>query len=89
MKKQTKLVNKFLNDFCFSNKIIACYHLDIDLKILDALLNGDIQPSESQIFIFEDLLSSDYPISEVSALENIVLDLTMINKYYEQIHVLE
>jgi hypothetical protein len=91
MKKQTKLINEFYEEYCFSNKTIACHHLNIEKDVLEFLLSGKdslekwhINPSYVQ-----HLINTLQPTTEIETLEEIIFHLSMMNKVLGEQYYIE
>ncbi len=82
MSKNTKLVNKFFKEYCFSNETAACHFLSVESDVLKLYLTGKKSLHKDQIKLIKRSLSGPPYPSEVALLENIIFDLTMMYKFF-------
>ena len=91
MKKETKLVNKLFKEYCFSNKTIACHHLNIEKDVLELLLTGKDSLEKWHIVpgYVQHLIETLKPTTEIETLEEIIFHLSMMNKVLEEQYYIE
>ncbi len=70
------LVNKFYRDFCFSNKLIACFWFAEDsFSEIEKILNGESELSDNDYSSMKNLFLQHKTKTELSELEYIVQSL--------------
>ena len=70
------LINKFYRDFCFSNKLIACFWFDVtSFTSIEDKLNGNIELTDNECETMENLLLYKNSDNEMQALEHVVYKL--------------
>lgn len=74
--KKIILINKFYRDFCFSNRLIACFWFDVSsFSSIEDKLNGKIDITNEECDTMEDLMLNFYIENEKNSLEYVIRKL--------------